>query len=316
MKPVWEKEFILESSVAGNRLDHYLLTVISLTRSRLHRLLQEGNILLNGKIVKAGYRLKGGERVSLSIPEPVEGSVEPEDISLDIVYEDQDLAVINKPAGLVVHPGSGHGRHTMVNALLFHCRDLSGIGGELRPGIVHRLDKDTSGIVVVAKHDAAHLALSEQFARREIRKIYYALVSGRKIAAAGIIDKPVGRHPVHRQKMAVRPEQGREAVTRYRILQRFGSLAFLEVKPKTGRTHQIRVHLAYIGCPIMGDQVYRGRSQITLGTESVMFHRQALHAGKLAFTHPSTGERVEFDAPLPADMQTVLDLMEKKRCLK
>jgi 23S rRNA pseudouridine1911/1915/1917 synthase len=285
---------------AGERLDVFVARRLpELTRSRVRRLIDLALVTVDGRPpAKAGVALETGQRVRVTLPKPEPSSLEPESIPLSIVYEDDDLLVVDKPPGLAVHPSPGHARHTLVNAVLGHCPDLSGIGGEGRPGIVHRLDKDTSGLIIVAKNDAAHLSLARQLKEREVEKTYLALVDGRVEPPEGLIDAPIGRHPVHRKKMAV-VERGREARTRYRVLREVDGRSLLEVRPETGRTHQIRVHLAHIGHPIAGDSLY--------GRAHPLLDRQFLHAQRLAFRHPRTGERIELSAPLPDDLRRVLD---------
>jgi 23S rRNA pseudouridine1911/1915/1917 synthase len=285
---------------AGERLDVVVARrVAELTRSRVRRLIDAGHVTVNGRPrVKAGVALEQGQRVTVALPPPEPSSLEAEAIPLRIVFEDADVLVVDKPPGLAVHPSPGHTHHTLANAVLAHCPNLSGIGGEGRPGIVHRLDKDTSGLIIVAKNDAAHLSLARQLKERHVEKTYVALVEGRVDPPEGVIDAPVGRHPVHRKKQAV-VERGRAARTRYRVLREVNGRSLLEVRPETGRTHQIRVHLAHIGHSIAGDPLY-GRPHPLLG-------RQFLHAQRLAFRHPRTGKRIELEAPVPEDLARVLD---------
>lgn len=284
---------------AGIRLDRFLTERIGQTRSQVKRLIDSSLVTVNGVAVKAGYALRCADRIEVVIPAPEPLALEPENLELEIVYEDDDLAVINKPAGLVVHPGAGNASGTLVNALLHHCPDLSGIGGKLRPGIVHRLDKDTSGLMVVAKNDWAHQQLAAQIKAREVKRHYLALAHGIIKSESGIIDKPIGRHPHDRKRMAVR-EQGRQAVTEYQVREYFADrYTLVECRLRTGRTHQIRVHLAAINHPVVGDPVY-GRKHGNLGSE-----RQLLHAFYLAFTHPRCGW-MEFRAELPVDFQEAL----------
>nr|WP_272909002.1 RluA family pseudouridine synthase [Nitrospina gracilis] len=283
-------------------MDVFLTEVQSdISRSYIQKLIDSGRVVVNGSVSKSNYKVKTGDRVELTVPDPEPLDVRPEAIPLDIVYEDASLIVVNKPPGMVVHPAPGHSTGTLVNALLHHCRDLTGIGGVARPGIVHRLDKDTSGLVLVAKTAAALENLSAQFKERQVKKVYLALVKGRVEPASGWIDAPIGRHRVHRKKMALN-EGGREAQTYYAVEKQFREYALVRVEPKTGRTHQIRVHLASIGCPILGDRLYghlRGASVPRL-------ERQALHAYRLEVTHPESGERVQWEAPLPEDLTRVL----------
>jgi len=292
---------------AGLRLDVFLANEHpDLTRSRIQRLIREQRARVNGEPARQAYRLRPGDVVALEIPEPEAPSIEPEPIPLDIYYEDRDLIVVNKARGMVVHPAVGNYRGTLVNALLCHCRDLSGINGVLRPGIVHRLDKDTSGLLMVAKNDAAHLALAAQLKARSVTREYIGLAHGRIAKEEGVIEAPIGRHPRKRQHMAVVPG-GRPAVTRYRVTARYAKYTLLRLRLETGRTHQIRVHLAHIGHPLVADLKY-GHARAELGLSG-----QFLHAGLLGFVHPTTGCRLTFEAPLPAELQAVLDALESQR---
>lgn len=298
----------VEPQEAGVRLDLLVATRVSeLPRGQASLLIQEGLIRAGGRTRKPGYRVRPGETIDGTIPPPSPVSFLPEAMSLDILYEDRDLIVINKAAGIVVHPAPGHPDGTLVNGLLYHCPDLEGIGGELRPGIVHRLDRDTTGALVVAKNGSAHAELARQFKSREVGKIYVALVYGGFLDDSGTISLPIGRHPVARKKMSTTSRQGREAETEWRVLERFDRVTLLELTLKTGRTHQIRVHCAAMGHPVFGDPVYgRGRkSAMPAGIGKV--DRQMLHARRLSLTHPRTGERMVFDAPLPEDFQGILD---------
>ncbi|WP_457756371.1 RluA family pseudouridine synthase [Thermodesulfatator indicus] len=288
----------------GKRLDVFLAENISeLTRSQAKKIIESGHVKIDGKVVsKPRHKIKAGDRIKVFVPAPKPLEIKPEEeVPFEILYEDKHLAVINKPPGVVVHPGAGHYEGTLVHGLLARLKDLSGIGGELRPGIVHRLDKDTSGLLVVAKDDKTHQALTQMFKDREIKKIYLALVHGVPRLSAGKIEKPIGRHPVNRQKMSVHAKTGREALTFYRVRERFPKAALLEVEPKTGRTHQIRVHLASIGHPIVGDELYGGARPY--GPKA---RRQMLHAYRLAFKHPVTGKELFFEAPLPEDFEEIL----------
>lgn len=284
--------FQIESADAGARLDRFLAERVSaLSRSRLQDLIRDGHVTLNTGIAKPGARLHAGDVIALTEPPTTPSEVTAEAIALDVLFEDADLLVLNKAPGIVVHPAAGHRSGTLVNALLHHCAGLSTIGGVERPGIVHRLDKETSGCLVVAQNDAAHQTLARQFAGREVTKIYLALVAGHFKKASGTIDAPIGRHPIQRKKMAV-VERGRAARTDYRVLGEAGGGTLVECTLHSGRTHQIRVHLKHLGHPLLGDEVYGKR-----GT----FPRQMLHAWKLGFTHPRTGARMDFQAPVPAD---------------
>ena len=287
-------EFQLTPVEAGVRLDQFLAArVPALSRSRLQQLVKEGFVLVNGRTAKASSKLRAGDHVALTEPPPVATHTKAEDIALDILFEDDDLIVLNKPAGLVVHPAAGHQQGTLVNALLHHCRALSGIGGEKRPGIVHRLDKETSGCLVAAKNDTTHHALARQFAGREVTKIYLTLAAGEFRQASGAIEGAIGRHPIHRKKMTVLGGgRGRASRTDYRVLREIAGNSLVECILHTGRTHQIRVHLKHLGHPVLGDEVYGRRAD---------FPRQMLHAWKLGFTHPRTGERLHFVSPIPQD---------------
>ncbi len=283
---------------AGARLDRWLSARLPvLSRVRLRALIDAGHVRVDGKARKAAYRLRGGETVALTIPPPVAEELVPEPSTLPIVYEDEHVLVLDKPAGLVVHPGAGHARGTLAAALLAHVPEIAGVGGPRRPGIVHRLDKNTSGLLVVAKTKAAYESLVEQLAGRAVTRRYLAIVHGRLGADTGVVDKPIGRHPHDRVRMAVRSAgQGKRAVTRYRVLERFGNFTLLEVTLETGRTHQIRVHMASLGHPVAGDDVYGGRRRPPL---PVPLDGLALHAAALAFIHPVSGQRMEFTSPWP-----------------
>jgi len=288
-------EFLSPPEASGLRLDHFLAAQLPhLSRSRLQALVKEGHILVEGKQVKPGEKLWPGQHITVHEPEatPVT-SAAPEEIPLEILYEDNDLVVLNKAAGMVVYPAAGNPAGTLVNALLHHCKNLSGIGGEQRPGIVHRLDKETSGCIVIAKNDAAHQGLSLQFAARKTLKVYLALAAGKFAKKSGTVEASIGRHPVHRKKMAVvEAGRGRTATTDYRVLRELPGASLVECTLHTGRTHQIRVHLKHLGYPILGDEVYGRRAN---------YPRQMLHAWRLGFTHPRTGEWMEFQAPIPQD---------------
>lgn len=299
------RDIIITDEAAGQRIDAYLADNLEeLSRSRIQSMLKDGDILINDAPVKANYRLLGGEQVKIVLRDSVPLVAAAEDISLDIVYEDKDIIVINKKQGMVVHPAAGHEKGTLVNALLHHCGDLSGINGVIRPGIVHRIDKDTSGLLVAAKNDAAHLGLSEQWKEHDIKRIYHALLEGSIGETSGIIDAPIGRHPKDRKKMAVEPKNGRNAITRYLVLERFPEYSYVELQLETGRTHQIRVHMSHLGHPVVGDMVYGRRKQ------KLAVPGQVLHAKVLGFKHPITGEYLEFNSDLPPYF---LDLLTKLR---
>ncbi len=302
------------------RLDVWLVkNMQGLSRSRLQGLVNEGFILLNNKKVKPNHRVSSGELVTITIPSPERSTLQPEEGPLNVLYEDEHLLVINKPPGLAVHPGGGVRQGTLVNLLLHHCRELSGIGGIEKPGIVHRLDKDTTGVMVVAKDDWTHLELSSQFQRREVKKEYLALVWGELGGGEGVIELPIGRSRKDRKKMAVRELGGREALTRYKVLEDFGLCSYLAVRLGTGRTHQIRVHLSHISHPIVGDPKYGGRrkmlgklppSQRDMARMLLeLLPRQALHAHHLGFVHPISREYLEFSSPLWGDMAKALELL-------
>jgi 23S rRNA pseudouridine1911/1915/1917 synthase len=299
----------------GQRLDAWLARELpALSRSRLQALIEDGRVLVDGSPARPSVRMRPGQAVRVDVPAPVPAEPQPEDIPLSVAHEDAHLLVVNKPAGLVVHPGAGNARGTLVNALLRHVKDLSGVGGVVRPGIVHRLDRGTSGLLVVAKDDETHRSLVRQFAGRTVEKEYVALVLGSPARASGEIDSPIGRDPVHRKKMSVRAPRGREARTSWRVVERFDGSALLRVRIHTGRTHQIRVHLASIGHPVAGDAVYGGAralpSRRAAAREAyASLDRPALHAARLSFTHPATGERLSFEAPLPPDVEAVLALL-------
>ncbi|HET6278353.1 MAG TPA: RluA family pseudouridine synthase [Candidatus Polarisedimenticolia bacterium] len=298
----------------GERIDQVLAALLSQqSRAAVQRLIRERQVLLRGEPVRAAYRVRGGETIDVSLPPPRPSCLEAEPYPLDILFEDGDLVVINKPAGMTVHPGAGARSGTLVNALLHHCSDLSGIGGEERPGIVHRLDRDTTGALVVAKNDLAHRDLAAQFKARTVGKQYEALVWGCPRFTSGSIDKPIGRHRTARVRMAIRPE-GRSARTAWKILAPLGPVALLELEPATGRTHQIRVHLMSIGHPIVGDPLYGGRRAGGAGDRAAQrslaaFSGLALHARRLAFRHPRSGVRVECCAPRPPGLQQLISAL-------
>ena len=292
----------------GERLDVAVTKLApELTRARIQKLIAAGLILVNNAARKANYRLRGAEVITVSIPEAKPSPLQAKSIPLEILYEDSELLVVNKPKGMVVHPAAGHAEGTLVNALLYHCQDLSGIGGETRPGIVHRLDKDTSGLLVVAKNDRAHLQLSRQFKAHNVTREYVAIVHGRLAAAEGTIDAAIARHPQERKKMAVTKRgQGRRAVTHFKVLQRFKEYTYVALRLETGRTHQIRVHLAAVGHPVVGDPVYGYKKQ------RFNLRGQALHARLLGFNHPLTGQYLEFSAEPPQEFQALLNSLYRQ----
>jgi 23S rRNA pseudouridine1911/1915/1917 synthase len=294
----------------GTRLDQFVAgTDLQLSRSLAKTLIEKHLVLLNQKPTKPSTHLKAGDVISGTLPEPEPLSLDPEPLPLRILYEDPSIIVIDKPSGMVVHPAYGNLRGTLVNALLYHCKDLAGINGVLRPGIVHRLDKDTSGVMVVAKDDEAYCQLTKQFKSRTVEKVYLAIVYGPFSKEEGLIDAAIGRHPHERKRMSLRTRGGRMAITRWKVAERLNGFTFLEVFPQTGRTHQIRVHLSSIGHPLLGDPLYgrKGRSGTirdpALKGCAIRMGRQALHAYRLGFIHPKTGEKVQFESPLPKDMK-------------
>jgi 23S rRNA pseudouridine1911/1915/1917 synthase len=313
--------FLVDEEEGGERIDAYLSDRIpELSRSRIQKSIRSGEVAVGGEpVTKPSRRVHEGERVGLVFRPPRQLDLLPEEIPLDIVYEDESLLVLNKPAGMVVHPSPGHERGTLVHALLAHCRNLSGIGGVQRPGIVHRLDAGTSGLLIVAKSDEAHIALGRMLMERRIERIYYAIVWGEVGGESGTIDLPIGRSPRDRKKMAVLPEGGREAFTTYYLLDTHEPFQYIKLKLGTGRTHQIRVHLSHTGNPVLGDPVYGGRrirkgslskGEIELAARALsLIDRQALHAGELSFEHPLTREAMRFEAPPPHDIQSVLDVI-------
>ena len=298
---------ILNASMDGERLDAFLSrSAEGLSRSAAQKLIADGNVLLNGRPARKNDRLRVGDSVELTIPEPREVDIAPKQMPLDIVYEDEDVAVINKPKGLVVHPAAGHQDDTLVNGLLYAMGDsLSGINGELRPGIVHRIDKDTSGLLAIAKNDLAHTVLASQLKDHSMARTYEAIVCGSFKEDSGTVDAPIGRHPTDRKKMCVTQRNSKSAVTHWEVVERFRGYTHIRCRLETGRTHQIRVHMAYIGHPILGDTVY-GHKKPELGQDS-----QCLHAGALCFRHPRDGRPVMVFAPLPDYFQSVLEKLRK-----
>ncbi len=292
--------FPVDKKNADKRLDIFLVDSLKKRHSRsfIKKLIDKGLVVVNKNKTKVHHLVNFGEEVTIEVPSPEPLCLKPEKIELDILYEDSDLIVLHKPPGLVVHPAPGNYSGTLVNGLLYHCKDFSGIGGDLRPGIVHRLDKDTSGVIVVAKSDAAHKSLSEQFKKRTIRRIYIALVKGVVQLDNGIIELPIGRHPLDRKKMGVKFVESKEASTQYKVLKRFKDFTMLELKLGTGRTHQIRVHMSHLGHPLIGDKTYGSSKGLA---------RQALHAKTLGFVHPATEKYMEFDSKIPEDMQGVIE---------
>lgn len=303
MNPMTELVFSASTEDSGIRVDRFLQARLpDHSRSAIQKWMEDGCVLVNGKSVAKNYKLSGVCEVLVRIPEPQELQVRAENIPLDIVYEDDDLLVVNKPKGMVVHPAPGNSDGTLVNALLYHCKGtLSGINGIIRPGIVHRIDKDTSGLLMVAKNDRAHLGLAEQIKEHSFDRVYETVVYGQFKEDSGTVNAPIGRHPVDRKRMAVIASHSREAVTHFQVLERLNGFTHLRVQLETGRTHQIRVHMAYIGHPVAGDPVYGPRKVIS------ELHGQCLHAREIGFTHPVTGERMHFSSPLPDYFVRFLD---------
>jgi len=294
----------------GERIDKFLAEQSEdLSRSRIQKLIADGNLLVNGHSCKSSYKVSTDDNISLTVPENSVLEILAEDIPLDIVYEDSDLLVVNKPKGMVVHPAAGHTEGTLVNALLYHCKDLSGINGVLRPGIVHRIDKDTSGLLVCAKNDFAHSSLAEQLKVHSITRRYEAIAVGKFKETSGTVDKPVGRSTNDRKMMAINEKNGKNAVTHYRVISQFSSYAHIECILETGRTHQIRVHMKSIGHPLLGDTIYGGR-QSAYKLQGKELEGQTLHARVLGFVHPRTGEYMEFTSELPEYFQQLLDTLK------
>ena len=302
------EEYTVEESQSGMRLDKFLTEIYpDQTRSFLQKLVKSGEIKVNGKpVIKAGFVVEGGDQVSASIPTPQAVEIEAENIPLDILYEDADVLIVNKPKGMVVHPSAGHYSGTLVNAIMYHCADsLSGINGEIRPGIVHRIDMDTTGALIICKNDAAHVDIAEQIKEHTVTRRYRGIVCGVVKEDEGTIEGAIGRHPTQRKKMAINEKNGKPAITHYKVLQRFAKYTYMEFRLETGRTHQIRVHMASIGHPLLGDEVYSNRKS------PFKLQGQTLHAKTLGFIHPTTGEYLEIDAPLPEYFEHLLTVLEK-----
>ena len=300
------QEILIEAGGEGKRVDLTLARILAdrFSRSQIKKMIGQGMIKVEGREVSAHYAVKAGEKISVEWGEPEDDSTRAEDIPLEIIFEDEDLLLVNKPAGMVVHPASGNPHHTLVNALLFHTRGLSSLGGAVRPGIVHRLDKDTSGIMVVAKNDRAHALLARQFKRHSIERIYRVVVRGVVQHEEGVCEEPVGRAFLNRKKVVVKPSGGKEALTFFRVLKRFAKATLLEVRPQTGRTHRIRVHMAHLGHPVLGDSFY--------GIVSPWIGRQAVHAFALRFLHPRTQDEVYFESPVPDDIARLLSRLQSE----
>ena len=297
----------VENEFDNCRLDRFLTEKFKdMSRSFIQKQIKDGLVKVNGKAVKSSYKLQSGDNVQMSICEPKDTAIVPENIPLDIIYEDSDIILINKPKQMVVHPAPGHYSGTIVNALMYHCYDLSGINGELRPGIVHRIDQDTTGVIVACKNDKAHRCIAEQLKEHSITRKYHAIVHGNLKEDTGTVNAPIGRHPTDRKKMSTKAPNGRHAVTHYRVLERFGNFTYIECQLETGRTHQIRVHMSSIGHPILGDEIY-GPAKCPYKLQG-----QTLHAKILGITHPSTGEYIEFDAPLPDYFKDLLNKLRKQ----
>lgn len=305
------EEYTVEESQSGMRLDKFLTEIYpDQTRSFLQKLVKSGEIKVNGKpVIKAGFVVEGGDQVSASIPTPQAVEIEAENIPLDILYEDADVLIVNKPKGMVVHPSAGHYSGTLVNAIMYHCADsLSGINGEIRPGIVHRIDMDTTGALIICKNDAAHVDIAEQIKEHTVTRRYRGIVCGVVKEDEGTIEGAIGRHPTQRKKMAINEKNGKPAITHYKVLQRFAKYTYTEFRLETGRTHQIRVHMASIGHPLLGDELYGNPKNLAMkGLQG-----QTLHAMVIGFVHPTTHEYMEFEAPLPEYFQNLLQKLPKQ----
>ncbi len=313
--------FSADDSDVGVRIDKFLADRCGESRSYIVRIIDAGLVTVSGREISKNYKLTSGDSVEVYMPEPEDADILPEDIPLDIVYEDADIIVINKPEGMIVHPAPGIYAGTLVNALMYHCKDsLSGIGGVIRPGIVHRIDKDTSGLLVVAKNDDAHLSLSAQLKTHDISRIYHAITVGNIRDDEGTVNRPIGRHPSDRKKMAVLPEdskhRAREAITHYEVIERFaistGRFTYVKCRLETGRTHQIRVHMSSTGHPLLGDSVYGGSGTKFESSNKALIHGQCLHAKCLELTHPRTGELMRFECELPENFEILLDKLRGK----
>jgi 23S rRNA pseudouridine1911/1915/1917 synthase len=315
--------YSVDEDAVGMRLDAFLAKQLTeFSRAHLQEAIRAKKVFVDSKTAKASHRLRAGQSISLVVPERRREGPEPEDIPLDVLYEDEYLSAINKPAGMVVHPAKGHWQGTLAGAVQYRFGSLSGVGGPTRPGIVHRLDRDTSGVIVVAKNDQAHVKLAAQFEQRTTKKEYFALVAGTPDHDRDRIDRPIGAHPYQREKKAIREDHptSRNAETFYEVIERFRGFAAMRLTPKTGRTHQLRVHLASIGCPVLCDRLYGSRARLTLADltrnaedDTELLTRQALHARRLELIHPKTGEPIVFEAPLPDDIQTAFDAIRERR---
>jgi len=301
-----DKGIVVEELEAGRRIDTFLAEKTGITRSQIRKLIEKGDVLVSNGPVNPNYRVKASDRVCFDVPAEETERLVPESLPVKILYKDADVVVVNKPPGMVVYPAAGHGHGTLMNALAYHYRKLASIGGPLRPGVVHRLDKDTSGVMVVAADDKAYYDLVEQFRRRTIKRKYITLVYGNLKGDSGEIDRPIGRSESDRKKMSTRVRKGKEAVTKWKVLERFGIATLLEVRLGTGRTHQIRVHFSSVGYPVLGDRTYGRKTELEIRKRKVSFPRQMLHAEMLGFRHPASGEYMEFSSPLPEDMKTAI----------
>jgi 23S rRNA pseudouridine1911/1915/1917 synthase len=320
VNPAENFDLTVEQGDHGKRLDLFLTEHLSgQSRSQIQRYIREGFILLNAATAKGGMRVRERDLIQGRVPPPQASEVTPEELPVTFIYEDEHIVVVDKPPGMVVHPAGKVTSGTLVNALLFHVRDLQGVGGILRPGIVHRLDKGTSGVMVVAKNDLTHDALVQQFKGREVQKIYFALAYGTMKGEEGVVTAPMGRHPIDRKRFSLRTRQPKEALTGWQVKERFEGITFVQISPKTGRTHQIRVHMSAIGHPLVGDPLYTKKrwlnriEDLHLQERIKTLGRQALHASLLAFRHPITGERMKFTAPMPDDMEQILEVLRGKR---
>ena len=298
--------FIADKDFPDTRIDKYMNILLGdASRTYIQKLLKDGNILVNGKICKANYKVQPGDEIFVDIPEPVEANVLPEDLPIDIIYEDNDFLIVNKPKDMVVHPAPGHYSGTLVNALMHHCKDnLSNINGVLRPGIVHRIDKDTTGALIICKNDFSHNFIAEQLQVHSITRKYVGIVQGVLKDDEGIVNAPIGRHTVDRKKMAINHKNGKDAITHYKVLKRYKKYTYVEFQLETGRTHQIRVHMASINHPLLGDEIYNHNKS------PYKLQGQCLHAKTIGFIHPTKKEYVEFEAPIPEYMQHLLEIME------
>jgi 23S rRNA pseudouridine1911/1915/1917 synthase len=304
-----KKAIVVQSSEAGQRVDTFLAEKTGITRSRIQKLIDGSNVLVNDGVARQNYRVKEKDLISFGAPRVENSILLPEPLPIEILFEDDYLVVVDKPAGMVIYPAAGHSGGTLMNGLAFHCAKLAAVGGPLRPGVVHRLDKDTSGVMVVALEDSAYYNLVEQFRERTMRREYVAIVYGDLKPDEGEIALPIGRSESERKKMSTRVKKGKHAVTRWKVIRRFGSATLIEARLGTGRTHQIRVHFASIGHPVIGDRTYGRKTSVEAGKRKIAVPRQMLHAGLLGFTHPATGEYREYSSPLPGDMKDMITLL-------